>query len=277
MALKAYLTIDDSPSSRTDDLTDALKERGIPALLFCRGDRLEQNPAPVIRAIEKGFVIGNHAYSHTRFSTLPLEQCIGEIEKTEKLIDAAYEAAKKPRPGKYFRFPHMDRGAGGWVVDYDAAPAHRDALLKLFGDGLNIDLKQPSAEMVEKKERLQEYLKKSGFSAPFPASPPFYAQTEMAAALDAMFTYSTSDWMITQRHAGKWPYKTLADLKKKIDNDPWLWHEGGTHIILSHDQGETADATVALAGYLADRGFEFINGGEHNERNRRTLHHHRPD
>ena len=37
---KAYLTIDDSPSARTDDLTDALVARKIPALLFCRGDQI---------------------------------------------------------------------------------------------------------------------------------------------------------------------------------------------------------------------------------------------
>lgn len=262
MMLEAYLTIDDSPSSRTDDLTGALKDRGVPALLFCRGDRLESDPAPIVRAIQKGFVVGNHAYAHTRFSTLPFGQCVHEIEKTEILIEAAYREAGIKRPGKYFRFPHMDRGAGGWIVDYDAAPAHRDALLKLFGEGLNIDLQKPSSEMMKKKEMLQAYLKKEGFTAPFFASFPFYAESEMADAVDAMFTYSTSDWMITRRHAGKWPYKSLADLKKKIDNDPWLWHEKSAHIILSHDQDETADTTVALVDYMRDKGFKFLECGE---------------
>lgn len=263
MALRAYLTIDDSPSSRTDDLIDALKERDIPALLFCRGDRLEKNTQVIVCAIEKGFVIGNHAFSHTRFSTLSFEQCAEEIEKTEKLIEAAYKSANKKRPGKYFRFPHMDRGAGGWVVDYDAVPEHRETLLKLFGDGLNIDLKPPSADMLEKKERLQKYLKKSGFKPP--CSPPslnWYTQTEMATAVDAMFTYSTADWMITRRHAGKWPYKTLDDLKKKIDSDPFLWHENSAHIILSHDQDETVDTTIALVDYMRGKGFEFLEFGE---------------
>ncbi|MBI4031170.1 MAG: polysaccharide deacetylase family protein [Proteobacteria bacterium] len=262
MALRAYLTIDDSPSARTGDLTEALEKRGIPALLFCRGDRLEQNPAPVARGIQKGFVIGNHAWSHTRFSALPFETCVVEIEKTEKLIDAAYRDAGIARPGKYFRFPHMDRGAGGWVIDYDTVPAHRDALLKLFDDGLNISLQKPSADMLEKKEKLQEYLKKSGFTAPFAASFPFYAETEMATAIDAMFTFSTADWMLTKRHLGKWPYKTLDDLRKKMDDDPWLWQEDGAHIILSHDQEETVDTTIALVDYMVARGFEFLKCGE---------------
>lgn len=262
MALRAYLTIDDSPSPRMDDLTGALKERGIPALLFCRGDRLEQNPAPVARAIQKGFVIGNHAYSHTRFSTLSFERGIEEIEKTDALIEIVYRETGVSRPGKYFRFPHMDRGAGGWIVDYDAAPAHRDTLLKLFGDGLNVGLKKPSAEMVEKKEKLQKYLRKAGFKAPFHASLPFYAETEMAAAVDAMFTFSTADWMLTKRHLGKWPYKTLDDLRKKMDDDPWLWQEDGVHIILSHDQDETVDTTIALVDYMVVRGFKFLKRGE---------------
>lgn len=262
MERKAYLTVDDSPSARTDDLIDALAADNIPALLFCRGDRLEESPASIVRAIKKGFVIGNHAYSHTRFSTLSFKQCVEEIEKTEALIDAAYEIAGALRPGKYFRFPHMDRGAGGWVVDYDAVPECREALLKLFGDGLNIDLKPPSAEMLGKKAALQDYLKKSGFKPPCPKpSFPWYVKTEMAAAVDAMFTYSTSDWMITRRHAGKWSYKTLVDLKNKIDNDPWLWHESSAHIVLAHDQDETAATALALIGHMKDGGFEFLEFG----------------
>ncbi|MBP9050968.1 MAG: polysaccharide deacetylase family protein, partial [Alphaproteobacteria bacterium] len=57
----AYLTIDDSPSPHTDSLTDFLVERGVPAVLFCVGERIEANPSPIIRAIEKGMVIGNHS------------------------------------------------------------------------------------------------------------------------------------------------------------------------------------------------------------------------
>jgi len=258
MAHKAWLTIDDSPSSRTDVLTDTLHAKNIPALLFCRGDKLDANPAPIIRAIQKGFIIGNHAYSHTRFSQLSFDTCVEEIEKTERLIAATYKEAGKARTGKHFRFPHMDRGAGGWVVDYDAAPAHRDSLLRLFGEGLNIDLSPPTAAMIDKKEKLQAHLKKEGFQPPCPPPAlPFYTDTEMAAAYDAMFTYSTSDWMITKRHAGKWPHKNLTDLQKKIDGDPWLCHEDGAAIILSHDQDETVDTTLSLIDYMLDQGFIF--------------------
>lgn len=262
MPLEAYLTIDDSPSAHTGELTVALRERGVPAILFCRGDRMEYNPEPVIEALRDGFILGNHAYSHTRFSTLSFEQCVDEIERTEKLIEAAHAAAGAARRGKYFRFPHMDRGAGGWIADYDAVPAHRKALIELFTDGLNINLTPPSAEQIDKKKKLQRYLKENGFTAPFPpVALPWYAETEMTTAIDAMFTYSTSDWMITARHAGKWPYKTLEDLKKKIDNDPWLWREDSRHIILTHDHDGNITTTIVLTDHLLDKGFKFLQPG----------------
>jgi peptidoglycan/xylan/chitin deacetylase (PgdA/CDA1 family) len=59
-----YLTIDDTPSPLTDDLVDGLVARGVPALLFCRGDFLDASPDAAYRAIDKGMVLGNHGYEH---------------------------------------------------------------------------------------------------------------------------------------------------------------------------------------------------------------------
>lgn len=256
---KAYLTIDDTPSAQTDELTAFLTARGVPALLFCRGDRLENNPEPAVRAVQAGFVLGNHAYSHTRFSTLSLADGIAEIGKTESLIDDVYSRARVTRPGRYFRFPHMDRGCGGWIVDYDAAPAHRQTLIDLFGGGLNIDLTPPDDKAREKKYALQGWLKAQGFRAPpfHGVAHDWFADTEVGAAVDAMFTYSTSDWMVTPRHAGKWQYKTLDDLCRKIDDDPFLWQEDSTHIILAHDQDGLFGTVSALIDHFLSRGFIF--------------------
>jgi peptidoglycan/xylan/chitin deacetylase (PgdA/CDA1 family) len=258
--IAAYLTIDDSPSAQTDALTDALQNRNISALLFCRGDRLEKNPEPVVRAIQKGFTVGNHAWSHTRFSALSFDQGVSEIQNTERLIDNAYRAAGKIRPGKYFRFPHLDRGCGGWVIDYDAVPdaADRDALIQLFTGGLNIDLAPPSEEMIAKKAALQDWLRGQGF-----APPPcpgvmhsWYNQPEILRAADSLFTYSTSDWMVTPRHAGKWPCKSLADLKAKIDSDPFL-QQNSAHIILAHDQDGLLPVVTALLDHFVEKGYSF--------------------
>jgi hypothetical protein len=154
----------------------------------------------------------------------------------------------------------MDRGCGGWVVDYDAAQEHRAALLSLFADGLNVTLDPPSQADIEKKQKLQAFLKAEGFTSPFAGiTHRWFAETEMARAVDAMFTFSNSDWMLTARHLAKdWPYKTIADLKRKMDDDPWLWAEDSRHIVLAHDQPEIEKVTIETIRYLLDKGFKFI-------------------
>lgn len=256
---QAWLTIDDSPSPETDRLTDLLVASGIPALLFVRGDRLAEDDAPVIRAIQRGLVVGSHAYSHQRCSRLGFDAMTNEIARTESLIDRAYRAAGVARPAKYFRFPHMDRGAGGWIVDFDASGPYRQTLIDLFAGGLNIDLTPPSAELRDLKARLQDWLRTQGYVAPdwSKVTYPWFRATEMAAAVDAMFTFSTSDWMVTPRHADKWPYKTPGDLIAKIDNDPWLNDDGSADIILMHDQADMLGITAPLLKHM-QKTIEFL-------------------
>jgi peptidoglycan/xylan/chitin deacetylase (PgdA/CDA1 family) len=256
---KALLTIDDSPSQDSDELTLFLQANNVPAVFFCRGDRLKDNPEPMVRAVERGFVIANHAFNHRRASQITFEEAKTEILDTERLIENIYQQAGKPQPAKYFRFPHMDRGAGGWVVDYDAVPVHSTALKTLFADGLNVTLDPPSAEQVEKKRLLQEFLRVAGFTR-LPSDDithKWFTDTEMAHAVDAMFTFSTSDWMLTARHLGKWPYKSIEDLKQKIDDDPWLNTPGSANIILAHDQPEVLPTVKALVTHMLHKNFTF--------------------
>lgn len=260
MTSELLLTIDDSPSADTDRLTGFLAERDVFAILFCRGDRLSQNPDPVIRAIRKGFVIGNHAFSHRRFSSLSFAEGIEEIERTEALIDSAHAAAGVERPGKFFRFPYLDRGCGGWVVDYTVVPQHRDTLSRLFTDGLGSDLEPPDEDMKRQKRQWQAWLRKEGFrslTVPDETLPPWYRETEMAEAVDCMFTFSTSDWMLTDRHAGKWRHKTIDDLKNKIDRDEWLGRGG---VVLAHDQDGLFPVVSGLISHMLDKGLVFSKG-----------------
>lgn len=260
MNTKIYLTIDDSPSSHSDELTDFLVQNDVPAILFCRGDLLAEHPAPIIRAAEKGFVIANHAFSHQRASQMSFADIVQDIEKTQSLIEKLYRATGQVQDRKHFRFPHMDRGCGGWVVDYDATPEpYRETLIKLFGEGLNVSMSPPHSEQIERKEKLQEYLRAEGYQQ-IPSAGvthDWFMQSEMADAIDAMFTFSTSDWMITKRHAGKWPYKTLDDLKQKIDDDPWLNAGDSANIVLLHDQDELLSVAQELVLHMKARGFEF--------------------
>lgn len=258
---KAYLTIDDSPSMRMDDLVDAFAQRAVPALFFCRGDYLEKNPIAAVRAVERGFVLGNHGFSHVRAADAPYEKIIAEIEKTERLIDNIYNTAGMDKPGQYFRFPHLDRGCGSWILDYEALDIKiRNKLRALFTEGLNtISMKTPDAAALEKKERLQSYLKENGYSVPFTEANIAWLKTpEIAGAQDCLFTYSTSDWMVTQRHIEKWRYKSLQDLKDKIDHDEWLIHQDSVSIVLAHDQAEIIDVTLELVDHMIARGVEFL-------------------
>ena len=110
MNKKIYLTIDDSPSKHTSQKVDFLKKHQIPAVFFCRGEYIPQLKDQVVYAIQQGFLIGNHSYSHPYFSHLSLADCIGEIHMTETLIDDCYRQAGISRPCKIVRLPYGDRG-----------------------------------------------------------------------------------------------------------------------------------------------------------------------
>ncbi len=259
---EAYLTIDDSPSERTDDLVDFLAERNVPALLFVRGDALEKNPAPVIRAIEKGFLIGNHTFRHRRASEWPLAEVKADILACEALIENAYQSAGRVQPCKTFRFSYLDRGAGAWVVDFDTfSSADRQALQAVFWEGLNFcDQKKPAPEYFEKQSALQDFLKAEGYGAPFEGVTfDWCKKAQVEKVHDCFFTYSTNDWMLTQRHLQKnWPCKTLADLQRRIDTDAGLADRTSRHVILAHDQGELFAPVCALVEHFLKSGFSFI-------------------
>jgi peptidoglycan/xylan/chitin deacetylase (PgdA/CDA1 family) len=237
--------------------------KNIPALLFVRGDMIDlYGTDSLIRAVRNGFLLGNHAVSHTHFQNLPYDTMIAEIEEMETRINDIYHKAGVKRPGLYFRFPHMDRGAGGYIVDYSLYPSEqRDFVTRLFTDGVRVELKTPSAQQLAKKDRMQTFLKERGFIQPFKnVTFPWYRDTEMDAAADCMYTFSTSDWMLLNRHKGKWKYKTLQDLKDKINNDPFLNQEKSHSIILIHDKPEAEFPSVfkSLVDHMVIKGYDFL-------------------
>jgi peptidoglycan-N-acetylglucosamine deacetylase len=107
---KIYLTIDDFPSKWGAEKIDFLVSQRIPAILYCRGEFLEQYLDFAVYAIEHGFLLGNHSYSHPHFSDLSLAACQIEINRTEQLIQMAYQKSRTLRPLKTIRFPF---GTGG--------------------------------------------------------------------------------------------------------------------------------------------------------------------
>lgn len=257
----AYLTIDDGASERFTDMIDALHQRGVPAVFFNRGDAMEANRDAVLYGIERGYIMANHAYSHRRFSKLALNKCFEEIQKTENILDALYKKVGVARGAKYFRFPYMDRGMGSYLIEPEnLADEHRAAHHNLVGAGLGHDPALLDEALIEKKCALQDFLKADGFE-PLPTpnvKAPWYAQTEMARAIDSLCTFSTSDWALSSRHIGKHGFDTIEDLKAQIDNDVWLQNENSAHIILAHDQPEIFDVTIALVDYFLQEGFTFL-------------------
>lgn len=106
--IKAILTIDDIPQNNTKAIVDYLVSKNIKAVFFTIGDLLDKNPENALYAISKGFVIGNHTYTHPFLSKMTYDEAIAEIEKCEKSIEAVYARAGVERPVKLFRFPYLD-------------------------------------------------------------------------------------------------------------------------------------------------------------------------
>jgi len=102
-----YLTIDDGPRDSMKDILSSLGYNS--STFFMIGRNLEKNKEIAKNALEKGHLIGNHTYSHYKFSNLSMDMVKEEIEKTHSLIDEVYNDVSIENP-KLFRFPYGDRG-----------------------------------------------------------------------------------------------------------------------------------------------------------------------
>jgi peptidoglycan/xylan/chitin deacetylase (PgdA/CDA1 family) len=257
----AYLTIDDSPSIHTLSLCDFLEQQSVPAIFYCRGDNIDALPDVLPAMIKRGFVIGNHGYAHKRAIDMSFAEITADIIKCEKLIDDAYAAAKVVRSGKCFRFPYLDRGCGSWIVDFQEMDISSQRIVQnLFAEGLYLDGAEPTEDLLTKKDQLQSWLKEQGFSVPFSGvNFPWYQHPQMLDARDALYTFSTADWMMTKRHQTlDHRFKTVDDLKRKIDSDPYLWDESSHNIVLIHDQAELKDVFISLVSYMREQGIKFL-------------------
>ena len=228
---KAYLTIDEFPSEDGKDKIDHLVEQDIRALLFCRGDGLEQRMEYAVHALEKGFILGNHTYSHPDINNTSLRKIKNEIEKTEKLIEKAYQKAGKKRPGKYIRFPGINRGG------------------------------------TEKREKeLQKYLEEKGFRKPEfrEINYQWYYDFGLDQYIDVGCTYDTEDWKLFQENGPE----TVEELVNRMDNQNpekglGLNYEKSRDIIMMHDHPFTDRKLSNKAFYsiikkLKEKGIKLI-------------------
>lgn len=117
----AILTIDDIASKNTPAIVDYLKEKGIPAIMFAEGARVEKYYEEALYAVKNDMIVGNHSYSHNPFSKLTVDEAIADIEKCEAVLDKLYADAGVERKYRPFRFPYGDKGG-----------ENKDALQKYF-------------------------------------------------------------------------------------------------------------------------------------------------
>lgn len=263
---KIYLTIDDSPSKDTDGLIDFLSSKNIPAMLFARGAFMEEKDSfeRIVRAIKNGFLIANHSYAHERTSEIGFKNQTDQILKTQKLIDRAYEEAGIQKPPRYFRFPHLDRGCGNaWIIDFETvSKEYREYVQSLFWDGVRLENKDiPTPAQIQCKKDIQNWLSDNNFQkfSPSDVTFPWWVESELGQAIDVLITYSTSDWMATPRHLGKWPYKNTDDLCQKINDDRFLLTSPSSHIVLMHDdREESLTITKKLIMHFLNQNFSFL-------------------
>ncbi len=96
------LTFDDGPDPRyTGNLLEVLRSRQVKATFFMLGMRVEENPGLAKQVHAAGHELGNHSYSHPRMIFRTPAFVRDEIEKTDRLLEAA--GATAPR---LFRAPY---------------------------------------------------------------------------------------------------------------------------------------------------------------------------
>ncbi len=54
------------------------------------------------------------------------------------------------------------------------------------------------------------------------------------------------------------PYKTVNDIKEKIDADPFLGQEDSANIVLFHDHNGTHDDVKSLIAHTVSSGIRYL-------------------
>ncbi len=248
---KAYLTIDDAPSLDFAAKMEFLYRQGIPALFFCEGRFIQQHEDILCTAAERGFLIGNHAFSHPHFSDISLEEGKREILRTDELIEQIYHRLGVERPAKYFRFPYFDSGGDVSGRAYEA---------KWSG---------PASEWFryacdEKRQELQGYLRAIGYRPPqFDGIKlEYFADPHLLAGVDVRCTYDQAEYWLHEANA-PWGLSTEAAILGRMDEDfPYegrsLNCEATVDIILVHDHEKTTDLFYRIVERYVEKRIQFL-------------------
>jgi peptidoglycan/xylan/chitin deacetylase (PgdA/CDA1 family) len=209
-----------------------LVERRIHALWFCRGDHLAERPEAAIQALRSGHLLGNHSWSHPRFSQLTLDQAADEIDRTEELLADLHERAGVPRGRKHFRFPYEDR---------IGSEEHHAAL--------------------------QEMLQARGYVLPLLEGvvDPRFLEHVRSRDVSLFWTYDSEDWTLRSPEDPEAAEKLAKVLERMDRDDPGGGcglRRPGTEVIVMHDHAHTGEQWKAVVQGFLDRGLVFTGFGE---------------
>lgn len=89
-AVAVALTFDDGPHPKlTPQLLDILKKENVPATFFMLGEQVEKFPDIAKMVADQGYEIGNHSYTHSKFTKLGRDEIRKEINDTQEIIERA--------------------------------------------------------------------------------------------------------------------------------------------------------------------------------------------
>ena len=202
----AILTIDDIASKNTPEIVDYLKKKGITAIMFAEGARVERFYEEALYALQNGMIVGNHSYSHPAFSSISMEQCVEEIEKCEQVLNKLYADAGVERKFRPFRFPYGDKGG-------------------------------------ENKDALQKYFVEKGFhkvddtQIPYP----WWKELGMNRDVDTFWTFDFEEYRL--QYDAEFTKQSIWDkiFNTNSQKGTVLFAEGNKHILLLHAHDETEE------------------------------------
>ncbi|AOZ93000.1 polysaccharide deacetylase family protein [Paenibacillus crassostreae] len=225
---KAYLTIDDGPTTITRQMIDYLTSKNITPILFFYGQQMEKHFEEGVYALQQGAVIGNHSYSHPCFNDITFDECVSEIEQQEEWMTRLHEVAGVERQYKLFRFPYGAKGGKNKVL-------------------------------------IQDYLRENGFNRIDDRAVEFdgYKNEQMNLDIDVFWTFDFAEYQL--HNADEFTYESI--IERIHDSNPQngavLLEENTNHIILLHDH-ENTEALIPeyykiLIDYVMEQGVEFVN------------------
>ena len=267
----AYLMVDDAPSKYFKAKTLFLRERGVPAVFFCMGKDMMERKNELAGAISEGFLVGNHSFSHRKFSDMPLQLCLKEIAVTHQRLLEIYQKAGTAPSGLLFRFPYLDKGGHHNSAEYFNSPFGRMFMNK--GNG-NAQLAEGNGSQMaytdmEKKRAIQKYLGELGYAQPKfnGLAAEWYAKDGLPHDRDVIATYNSWEYAIGRQ--GQDAPAHIKDGNGVLLHVEMQWQGNGdansapiVHIPLIHDRKDGHIDSSALFRKIIDRmleiGVEFL-------------------